>query len=153
MTALDRLDAVADEIVWNRGHFRDGELVWVRKKECLWFYTDMRTEMLRALVRASGAAVFDPRWLERAGGTVEQVARAIATRLLLGAAPFLRARWKKRVARARRSATGAVRTPASERTGSLPRWSPGPTAYSTGPSRQRRTGPEHRAGPVTGAVL
>lgn len=89
VTALDQMDAVVDEIVRFRGHIEDGELVWTRKKECLRFYTAMRTEMLRALVHAAGAAAFDPCWLAHDGGTVAQLARAITATRSFGTAPVL----------------------------------------------------------------
>lgn len=89
LTALDQMDGVTDTVTRQRGNFTDYELSWTRKKECLDFYTRMRTEMLRALVHAAGAAVFDPAWLAHDRGTVAQVARAIGAGRSFGTAPVL----------------------------------------------------------------
>lgn len=89
LTALDQMDGVIGAVAGQRGHFQDGELFWSRKKECLDFYLRMRTEMLRALVAAAGAAAFDAVWLAHDGGTVAQVARAIEAGRSFGTAPVL----------------------------------------------------------------
>lgn len=89
LTALDQIDAVIDAVVRHRGHFTDNELHWTRKTECLSFYANMRTEMLRALVHETGTGTFDPHWLAHDGGTVVQVARAIEKRQAFGTAPVL----------------------------------------------------------------
>lgn len=88
LTALDQMDGVIGAVAGRRGHFRDGELFWSRKKECLDFYARMRTEMLRALVHAAGAAL-DPAWLAHDRGTAAQVARAIEAGRSFGTAPVL----------------------------------------------------------------